>query len=115
MALLLVPSAHGLSTASVYAELDRLRPEAPSADPAGLAELAAGPLEELAQALHNDLEPAALSLRPELAEVLDGLLGAGALGARISGSGPTAFGVFADRAAAEAAAAGFEGALVAEA
>ncbi len=90
-----------------------MRPKAPRPDVAGLAELAAGPLDALAQALHNDLEPATLSLRPELAEVLDRLRGAGALGVRISGSGPTAFGVFADRVAAQEAAAGLDGALVA--
>lgn len=112
MALVLVPSERGLSTAMVFAELDRLRPQAPPPDAAGLAELAAGPLEALAGALRNDLEAAALSLRPELAGAVEGLLGAGALGARVSGSGPTAFGVFGDRAAAEAAAAGFDGAIV---
>jgi 4-diphosphocytidyl-2-C-methyl-D-erythritol kinase len=79
-----------------------------------LAELAAAPLEALAGALHNDLEPATLSLRPELAEVLERLRSAGALGARISGSGPTAFGLFGDLAAAQEAAARFEGALVAQ-
>ncbi|MEA2478749.1 MAG: hypothetical protein QOJ07_671, partial [Thermoleophilaceae bacterium] len=42
----------------------------------------------------------------ELRDELDGLLAAGALAARITGSGPTAFGVFATRAAAERAAAG---------
>ena len=115
MALVLVPSERGLSTADVYAELDRLRPQSPPPAATGLAELANGPLEALAGALHNDLEEAALSLRPELAEVLERLRGAGALGARISGSGPTAFGVFGERAAAEAAAAGFDGALVAQA
>jgi len=115
MELVLVPSERGLSTADVYAELDRLRPEGPAPGATGLAQLAEGPLDALAGALHNDLEQAALSLRPELAEVLERLRGAGALGARISGSGPTAFGVFGERSAAEAAAAGFDGALVARA
>jgi 4-diphosphocytidyl-2-C-methyl-D-erythritol kinase len=55
--------------------------------------------------MDSDLEAAALSLRPELARTLAKLEEAGAIAARISGSGPTAFGVFATRAEAESAAA----------
>ena len=44
--------------------------------------------------MENDLQPAALSLRPELAGVLDRLREEGASGALVSGSGPTCFGVF---------------------
>ena len=62
--------------------------------------------------MQNDLQPAALSLRPDLQDRLDALLAAGALGAAVSGSGPTCFGLFADRAAAERAAEGLPGALV---
>ena len=112
MALVLVPQARGLSTADVFAELDRLRPVAPPPDPKPLRDLARKPLDEVAAALHNDLEAAALSLRPELAEVLVSLRETGALGARITGSGPTAFGVYPDRPAAEAAAARIPGSIV---
>ncbi|MPZ72293.1 MAG: 4-(cytidine 5'-diphospho)-2-C-methyl-D-erythritol kinase [Nitriliruptorales bacterium] len=45
--------------------------------------------EALGAALHNDLEPAAFALRPQLREQRDALLDAGALGAVLSGSGPT--------------------------
>jgi 4-diphosphocytidyl-2-C-methyl-D-erythritol kinase len=62
--------------------------------------------------MENDLEAATLSLRPELARTLGALEEAGALAARISGSGPTAFGVFAGRAEADGAAALFSEALV---
>ena len=112
MALVLVPSSEGLSTAAVFAELDRLRPRAPAPDAGGLRELLASGADALARGLENDLEVAALALRPELAGVLDELHEAGALGVRITGSGPTAFGVFSDTAAAEAAAARFEHGLV---
>ena len=47
--------------------------------------------------LGNDLQPAALALRPELAGVLGSLRASGALGALVSGSGPTCFGLFEDR------------------
>jgi 4-diphosphocytidyl-2-C-methyl-D-erythritol kinase len=73
------------------------------------------PLDELAHAMENDLEPAAVALRPQLVDTRQGLLRRSALAARVSGSGPTIFGVFADRAAAEAAAGDLdERAIVAE-
>ncbi|MGZ5324913.1 MAG: 4-(cytidine 5'-diphospho)-2-C-methyl-D-erythritol kinase, partial [Solirubrobacterales bacterium] len=114
--LVLVPQPRGLATGDVYAELDRLRtegavPAREVLDPAPLRQLAASGALALAEGLENDLEAAALSLRPELTQALDALAGAGALGARISGSGPTAFGVFADADAAARAAAGIERAM----
>ncbi len=80
-------------------------------EPDRLRELAAGPLEALAAALANDLQPAALSLRPELQDGIDALLEAGALAAGLSGSGPTAFGVFSGPAEAERAASSVMGAV----
>ncbi len=113
MALVLVPQAEGLSTADVYAEHDRLRPDPPEPDARDLYALAEGSVAEIAGALENDLQAAALSLRPGLAAALDELHAAGALGALISGSGPTAFGVYADRAAADRAAGQIAGSIVA--
>ena len=52
--------------------------------------------EALGAALHNDLEVAAFHLRPELAEARDAFLAAGALGAIVSGSGPTVVGLARD-------------------
>ncbi|MFP5351042.1 MAG: 4-(cytidine 5'-diphospho)-2-C-methyl-D-erythritol kinase [Actinomycetota bacterium] len=66
--------------------------------------LAAGDVSEVAALLSNDLEAPALRLRPELADARQALLDAGALGAGLSGSGPTLFGVVGDRKAAEAVA-----------
>jgi len=84
----------GLSTAAVYAEFDRLNdgdriPE-PTVPDALLAALRAGDPEALGAALSNDLTEAALSLRPELDDTLSIGIDAGALGAILSGSGPTA-------------------------
>jgi 4-diphosphocytidyl-2-C-methyl-D-erythritol kinase len=109
MALLLVPAVEGLSTRDVYAEADRLPSTRAHLDPAPLRAAAAAPLTVLAHAMENDLEAAALSLRPELTATLTALQEAGALKALISGSGPTAFGVFADRADADLAAAALPG------
>jgi 4-diphosphocytidyl-2-C-methyl-D-erythritol kinase len=68
------------------------------ADAAGLVALLA--------ARRNDLTAAAVSLMPEIGRVLDRLARLdGALLARMSGSGATCFALFAERAAAEAAAA----------
>jgi 4-diphosphocytidyl-2-C-methyl-D-erythritol kinase len=56
--------------------------------------------------LRNDLQPAAVALRPVIGEVVAALAATpGCLLARMSGSGATCFGLFADRDAAERAAA----------
>jgi 4-diphosphocytidyl-2-C-methyl-D-erythritol kinase len=112
MTLVLVPQEEGLSTAAVYAELDRTGPFAEDLHPEALRAVAARPLDGLVAGLENDLQPAALSLRPELSAALAALTDAGALAAQVTGSGPTAFGVFADRTAAERAAERLPGAIV---
>ena len=94
MTLLLVPDEDGLATAEVYARADELGSTRPNLDPDEVRELAARPLVELAALLENDLEPAAVSLRPELTGRMEALRQAGALSARVTGSGPTVFGVF---------------------
>jgi 4-diphosphocytidyl-2-C-methyl-D-erythritol kinase len=120
MALVLLPAEPGLATGSVFAELDRLRerggwePAPDRVEPESLRPLAGAPLADLAKALENDLEAAAMSLRPELEHTVASLVGAGALGAQVTGSGPTAFGIFPDRASASAAAARLPGAIVTE-
>ncbi|GAC1326668.1 MAG: 4-(cytidine 5'-diphospho)-2-C-methyl-D-erythritol kinase [Thermoleophilaceae bacterium] len=113
MEVVLVPSATGLSTADVYREADRIACTRKTLDPGALLELAARrPLRALVAGLENDLEAAALSLRPELTETVRALLGAGALGAHVTGSGPTVFGVFEGRPEADQAALQIPGAFV---
>jgi 4-diphosphocytidyl-2-C-methyl-D-erythritol kinase len=102
-----VTSEVGLSTPAVYRECDRLRAEGggsvpePVADPALLAALRAGDARELARTLSNDLQGAAVSLRPELGDTLAAGVAAGALAAIVSGSGPSCALLAADRAAGE--------------
>lgn len=83
----------GLPTPAVYAEFDRLtagRPvSAPEIPEELLAALAAGDPKRLGAALVNDLQPAALSFRPELGRLIDAGLEASAHGALVTGSGPT--------------------------
>ncbi|WP_329251359.1 4-(cytidine 5'-diphospho)-2-C-methyl-D-erythritol kinase [Streptomyces sp. NBC_01478] len=83
----------GLSTPAVFREFDRLGegtdiPE-PIASRPLLDALAKGDPDALAAAVSNDLQPAALSLFPELADTLAAGRTAGALAALVSGSGPT--------------------------
>ncbi len=85
----------GLSTPAVFAELDRLRERPGDAPPRLddpeplLGALASGDPTELAPLLGNDLQPAALSLDPELRRTLRAGTDAGALAGIVSGSGPT--------------------------
>ena len=95
----------GLSTADVYAACDRLRtsgrrhrsaeePDAagvpdPTLDHALMAALRSGDPAELGPLLSNDLQSAAISLRPGLRRTLAAGRELGALGTMVSGSGPT--------------------------
>ena len=90
-AFVIVPQQFGLSTAQVYREADRLSlPRHESDLAARLREIRARSYPPFV----NDLEPAALSLRPEIGRALDAVRKAGAMGAMVSGSGPTVFGLF---------------------
>ena len=86
-------SSVGLSTPAVYSECDRLRGELEIADPktndALMQALLSGDPELVGAALNNDLQAAACSLRPALNLILDVGRDYGALGALVSGSGPT--------------------------
>jgi 4-diphosphocytidyl-2-C-methyl-D-erythritol kinase len=122
-AVVLLPDGGGLSTAAVFAEADRLG--------LGRSEVELGEIEEALRAaagsgasplayaglLVNDLEPAARAIRPGIGEALDALRAAGAPVALLTGSGPTAFGLFPTLAAARdaAAAVGRDDAIVCEA
>jgi 4-diphosphocytidyl-2-C-methyl-D-erythritol kinase len=119
-AFVIVPQSVPLSTAEVYREADRL------GLPRGGEELSQVRSDLLA-AVHpdsrldegyliNDLQSAAVSACPSIAEALSAVAGAGAETALVCGSGPTVAGVFwgpdatgRARAAAEALAPGFSG------
>jgi 4-diphosphocytidyl-2-C-methyl-D-erythritol kinase len=108
--VVLLPGGGGLSTAEVFAEADRLglgRSDQELEALAGRLRSSAGagasPL-AYPELLVNDLEPAARSLRPEIGDALDSLRDAGAPQALLTGSGPTAFGLFESLGAAREAA-----------
>jgi 4-diphosphocytidyl-2-C-methyl-D-erythritol kinase len=108
--LVLIPGDEGLQTADVYAEVDRLglgrsameleQAEGELREAAGRG---ASPL-SYAELLVNELEQAALSLRPEISEALAALEEVGAVRALVTGTGPTAFGLFEDIVRADEAA-----------
>jgi 4-diphosphocytidyl-2-C-methyl-D-erythritol kinase len=96
-------AGEGLSTPAVYAELDRLRAagrvpdgEEPDAAELVIAALRGAGVAPLAAALANDLQAPALSLRPDLRRGLRAATAAGAVGALVSGSGPTVAALAAD-------------------
>lgn len=103
----------GLSTPAVYAELDRLREEGPvtvvSDASEVLSALRQGSPEVLGKALSNDLQAAAIALKPELRKLLDAGDDLGALGGIVSGSGPTVAFLARDDAHATALAAALAG------
>ncbi len=113
--VVLIPQPKGLATAEVYAEADRL------GSPRGDSELEAirrrlrdsvdergSPL-DYREHLINDLQPAAISLRPEIEDALAALEGAGAAHAMVAGSGPTVFGLYPTAGEAAAAAQNLRG------
>jgi 4-diphosphocytidyl-2-C-methyl-D-erythritol kinase len=86
-----------LSTRDVYEafDVDRDASDVTSA-PLALA-LGLGETDEIANHLHNDLESSAMRLRPELVKLKQVMVDAGALGAIMSGSGPTLVGIARDQ------------------
>src|SRR5690349_9754124 len=110
-AVVLVPQPQGLATADVYAEADRLGSPRREAELEALrrqlrdaVDTGGSPL-AYREHLVNDLQAAAISLRPEIDQALHALEEAGAAHAMVTGSGPTAFGLYATRPEADAAAA----------
>ena len=109
-AAVLIPDPEGLSTPDVYREADRLGLPRDAGELAvardrllAATESGASPL-DYAELLVNDLGEAAISLRPAIAEALGALREAGAEHAIVTGSGPTAVGLFRDFAKADAGA-----------
>lgn len=114
--VLVVPSAHALSTGAVYREADRLGlPRSPTDLAARLDEVRAGagegPFGLPAELLVNDLEPAARRLCPAIDVEIERVRALGAGHVMVSGSGPTVLGLFAEAAAARAAAEALPGSI----
>jgi 4-diphosphocytidyl-2-C-methyl-D-erythritol kinase len=109
-ALVLVPQDDGLSTAEVYAEADRLGLGRGASEIEAIRRRLRDALAEGASPLAypehliNDLQEAAITRLPDIDDALAGLEDAGATHSMVTGSGPTAFGLFPTLAEAEKAA-----------
>lgn len=101
-AFVVVPSQFALSTPEVFREADRLGLQRSGAEldalygalVAALTPGSGAPATLPGELLVNDLQPAAVSLCPSCAEVLEALRAAGAEHAMVSGSGPTVVGIW---------------------
>jgi 4-diphosphocytidyl-2-C-methyl-D-erythritol kinase len=94
--VLVIPQRLKLSTPDVYREADRFRLARSSDELKALhaeltAAIASGPIPDL---IVNDLQPAALSLAPQIGDALDAARHAGADHVIVCGSGPTVIGIF---------------------
>lgn len=104
-ACVLVNPGISVSTAEVYQSLQLTK----GGELASLPRFSVVTREDLCHALHNDLEAVTLPRYSQLRQIKAELLKAGALGALMSGSGATVFGLFADLPSAESAARGMQG------
>lgn len=109
MWFVLAGTAAPLLTRDVYAAWDHLRPAEEASSAVISMALGAGDVAEVASSLLNELEPAAFSLMPELESKKQTLLDAGALGAGMTGSGPTMYALATTEEEARSIAADVEG------
>ncbi len=99
--MVLIKPSFSLSTKMVYEKLNlRLTKKAINYSIPRFFEIG-----DIIREMQNDLEAVSLQLHPELADIKEMLMQQGALGAMMSGSGPTIFGIFTDEISAKKAAA----------
>lgn len=94
--VVLVKPSFGVSTARVYSLYDAL-PAGPRPDTGAVVKaVESGDFKAVAGLMGNVLERVTASMHPEILEIKEALVAAGAAGALMSGSGPTVFGLCAD-------------------
>ena len=98
--VLVNPGVHS-STADVYAACEARPLNDEDATARMIEALGVGDLDGIASALMNDLQGPAVRLHPEIADALVSLKTAGVIGAMMSGSGSSVFGLVPDSATAE--------------
>lgn len=92
-----------VSTKAVYEAIDS-KEIADHPDIDGILEgLKNQDLDKIASSMGNVLEKVTIDMHPEIAQIKNCMLENGAVGAMMSGSGPTVFGIFRDRATAQKA------------
>ena len=95
--------AEGMSTAEAYHALDRQQQVLHPDIDGQIRALQEGSLKGVADRMGNVLEPVTEERHPEVRGIRSLLMEAGAAGARMSGSGPTVFGLFTEESRAEEA------------
>lgn len=98
---ILINPGFELSTAWAYTNLDLTK--RPEGNILTVSVGKADDAESIKDFLYNDLELVSIDRYPVITELKTMLFESGAVGALMSGSGPTVFGLFGDRASAEAA------------
>ena len=98
--VLVNPGVHS-STKEVYADCEARSLDGEDLTAKMVVALKSGDLGRIAAALMNDLQPPAVKQHPEIADALVSLRTAGVVGAMMSGSGSSVFGLVADEAAAQ--------------
>ena len=95
----LMNPGYEVSTARVF-QAGAFAPLPPGAADVAMSGAKPKTIDDVISLLQNDLEPVTSGMHPEVPALLEALREQGALGARMSGSGPTVFGVFAQEAEA---------------
>lgn len=93
--LVIIKPDINISTREAYAGITPSVPATP------LAERLARPIDEWQATIKNDFEPSIFASHPELADIKQRLIDAGAVYAAMSGSGSAIFGLFKDKTAAQ--------------
>ncbi|MBR3245080.1 MAG: 4-(cytidine 5'-diphospho)-2-C-methyl-D-erythritol kinase [Parasporobacterium sp.] len=91
---LLVNPGFGVSTKEVYQKIDEIDPLTHPQIDRTIEGLGRKSIEDVALSMGNVLELAVIPDHPEIAEIKEIMMENGALGAMMSGSGPTVFGLF---------------------
>ena len=99
--LLIAKPAFDISARWSYTAFDSMTPDLPVLDPDTTP--LSPRITDLARAIFNVLEPVALSAHPVIADIRHAMLDSGAALSRMTGSGPTVFGMFESSEASESA------------
>ncbi len=101
--VVLIKPPFSVSTAAIYAEMDAHQPTARPDTEGMLNALKTGDLPGICHRLYNVMETVTGSHHRQIGEIRGRLLDCGALGAVMSGSGPTTYGLFLEEKQAQAA------------
>lgn len=102
--VVLCKPSFSISTATLFGEIDRCKIRRRPDTKGILTSLEAGDLQGVARRLYNVFEDVLQPRRKRvIEEIKNTLIGEGALGAAMTGTGPTVFGLFDDEASAQAA------------